>query len=72
VVSSQVRREQQAALACERCLLKRHVCELVEIPRSSGLRYRSVRAERDRPGLEAMRRVVVHCPATAIGEFECS
>ena len=61
MVSSQVRRE-QVALACERGLSKRRACELLEIARS-GLTYRSVRAERDRPAIEAMKRL--SAPATA-------
>jgi putative transposase len=60
VVSSQVRRE-QVALACERGLSKRRACELLEIARS-GLTYRSVRAERDRPAIEAMKRLSAQYP----------
>jgi len=59
-VSSQVRRE-QVALACERGLSKRRACELLEIARS-GLTYRSVRAERDRPAIEAMKRLSAQYP----------
>ena len=55
MVSSQARRE-QVALACERGLSKRRACELLEIARS-GLAYRSVRAERDAPTIEAMKRL---------------
>jgi len=54
-VSSQARRE-QVALACERGHSKRRACELLDIARS-GLGYRSVRAERDAPTLEAMQRL---------------
>ena len=57
MVSSQARRE-QVALACERGLSKRRACELIEIARS-GLGYVSVRAQRDRPALEAMKRLAV-------------
>ena len=59
-MSSQVRRE-QVALACERGLSKRRACELLEIARS-GLTYRSVRAERDRPAIEAMKRLSAQYP----------
>ncbi len=55
MVSSQARRE-QVALACERGHSKRRACELLDIARS-GLGYRSVRAERDAPTLEAMQRL---------------
>jgi putative transposase len=60
VVSSQARRE-QVALACERGLSKRRACELIEIARS-GLGYVSVRAERDTPSLEAMKRLSAQYP----------
>ena len=60
MVSSQARRE-QVALACERGLSKRRACELLEVARS-GLDYRSVRAERDRPTLEAMKRLAAQYP----------
>jgi putative transposase len=60
VVSSQARRE-QVALACERGHSKRRACELIDIARS-GLAYRSVRAERDAPTLEAMRRLAAQYP----------
>jgi putative transposase len=60
VVSSQARRE-QVALACERGLSKRRACELIEIARS-GLEYVSVRAEHDRPTLEAMKRLAAQYP----------
>jgi putative transposase len=59
-VSSQARRE-QVALACERGLSKRRACELIEIARS-GLGYVSVRAERDAPTLEAMKRLAAQYP----------
>jgi len=59
-VSSQVRRE-QVALARERGHSERRACELMGIARS-GLGYRSVRAERDRPTLEAMRRLAGQYP----------
>jgi putative transposase len=60
VVSSQARRE-QVALACERGLSKRRACELIEIARS-GLGYESVRARRDAPALEAMKRLAAQYP----------
>lgn len=60
MVSSQARRE-QVALACERGLSKRRACELIEIARS-GLGYVSVRAERDTPSLEAMKRLSAQYP----------
>jgi putative transposase len=60
VVSSQARRE-QVALACERGHSKRRACELLAVGRS-GLGYRSVRAERDRPTLEAMQRLAGQYP----------
>ena len=60
MVSSQARRE-QVALACERGLSKRRACELIEIARS-GLGYVSVRAARDAPSLEAMRRLSAQYP----------
>jgi putative transposase len=59
-VSSQARRE-QVALACERGHSKRRACELLDIARS-GLGYRSVRAERDAPTLEAMQRLAGQYP----------
>jgi len=60
VVSSQARRE-QVALACERGHSKRRACELMEVARS-GLAYRSVRVERDRPVVEAMKRLAGQYP----------
>jgi putative transposase len=60
VVSSQGRRE-QVAFACERGLSKRRACELLEVARSA-LTYRSVRAERDTPSLEAMKRLAAQYP----------
>jgi len=60
VVSSRARRE-QVAFACERGLSKRRACELLEVARSA-LTYRSVRAERDAPSLEAMRRLAAQYP----------
>ena len=59
-MSSQARRE-QVALACERGHSKRRACELMAIARS-GLGYRSVRAERDQPTLEAMKRLAAQYP----------
>ena len=59
-MSSQVRRE-QVALACERGLSKRRACELIEIARS-GLKYCSVRAERDQPTIDAMKRLSAQYP----------
>ena len=59
-MSSQARRE-QVALACERGHSRRRACELIGIARS-GLRYRSVRAERDAPTLEAMKRLAAQYP----------
>ena len=59
-MSSQARRE-QVALACERGLSKRRACELIEIARS-GLDYVSVRAQRDAPTLEAMKRLAAQYP----------
>jgi putative transposase len=60
VVSSQVRRE-QVALARERGLSQRRACELFEVARSA-LSYRSVRAERDAPALQAMKRLAEQYP----------
>ena len=60
MVSSQARRE-QVALACERGLSKRRACELIEIARS-GLDNVSVRAQRDAPTLEAMKRLAAQYP----------
>lgn len=60
MVSSQARRE-QVALACERGHSERRACELMGIARS-GLGYRSVRAERDAPTLEAMRQLAARYP----------
>jgi putative transposase len=60
VVSSQARRE-QVAIACERGLSQRRACELLEMARSA-LSYRPVRAERDAPALEAMRRLAAQYP----------
>jgi hypothetical protein len=57
MVSSQARRD-QVALAMERGHSQRQACELIEMPRSM-LRYRSVRAERDAPALDAGKRVPV-------------
>ena len=59
-MSSQARRE-QVALACERGHSKRRACELIEVARA-GLAYRSVRAERDAPTLEAMKRLAAQYP----------
>lgn len=60
MVSSQARRE-QVALACERGHSKRRACELIEIARS-GLGYCSVRAERDAPTVQAMKRLAAQYP----------
>jgi putative transposase len=60
VVSSQARRE-QVAFACERGLSKRRACELLGVARSA-LPYRRVRAERDAPVLEAMKRLAAQYP----------
>ena len=59
-MNSQARRE-QIALACERGHSKRRACELLDIARS-GLGYRSVRAARDAPTLEAMQRLAGQYP----------
>ena len=60
MVSSQARRD-QVALAMEYGHSQRQACELIELPRSM-LRYRSVRAERDAPALDAMRRIAATYP----------
>jgi putative transposase len=60
VVSSQARRE-QVAFACERGLSQRRACELFEVARSA-LSYCSVRAERDAPTLDAMKRLAAQYP----------
>ena len=60
MVSSQARRD-QVALAMERGHTQRQACELIELPRSI-LKYRSVRAERDAPALDAMRRIAATYP----------
>ena len=60
MVSSQARRD-QVALAMERGHSQRQACELMELPRSI-LNYRSVRAERDAPALDAMRRIAATYP----------
>ena len=60
MVSSQARRD-QVALAMERGHSQRQACELIEMPRSM-LRYRAVRAERDAPALDAMRRIAATYP----------
>lgn len=60
MVSSQARRE-QVAFACARGVSQRHACELMGIARS-GLAYCSVRAERDRPVIEAMKRLAGQYP----------
>ena len=59
-MSSQARRE-QVALAFERGLSKRRACELIEIARS-GLGYVSIRAQRDAPTLDAMKRLAAQYP----------
>jgi len=60
MVNSQARRD-QVALAMERGHSQRQACELMELPRSI-LNYRSVRAERDAPALDAMRRIAARSP----------
>jgi putative transposase len=60
MVNSQARRD-QVALAMERGHTQRQACELIELPRSL-LKYRSVRAERDAPALDAMRRIAATYP----------
>lgn len=60
MVSSQARRE-AAALAIERGHSERQACELLDICRSA-LRYRPVRAERDAPVIDAMRRLAQQYP----------
>ena len=60
MVSSQARRE-QVAFACERGLSQRRACELLKVARSA-LSYRSVRAERDAPALDAMKRLAEQYP----------
>jgi len=60
MVSSQARGD-QVVLAMERGHSQRQACELMELPRSM-LRYRSVRAERDVPALDAMRRIAATYP----------
>ena len=60
MVSSQARRD-QVALAMERGHSQRQACELIELPRSI-LNYRSRRAERDAPALDAMRRIAATYP----------
>ena len=60
MVSSQARRD-QVALAMERGHSQRQACELIEMPRSM-LHYRAVRAERDAPALDAMRRISARYP----------
>ena len=54
-------RREQVAFACERGLSQRRACELFEVARSA-LSYRSVRAERDTPALEAMKRLAEQYP----------
>jgi putative transposase len=60
MVSSQARRD-QAALAMERGHSQRQACESMALPRSI-LNYRSVRAQRDAPALDAMRRIAATYP----------
>ena len=60
MVNSQAQRD-QVALAMERGHSQRQACELMELPRSI-LNYRSVRAERDAPALDAMRRIAATYP----------
>lgn len=59
-MSSQARRE-QVAFACERGHSQRRACELIEVARSA-LRYQSIRAERDRPVIAAMKRLAAQYP----------
>ena len=54
-------RREQVTLACTRGVSKRRACELLEIARS-GLTYQSVRAERDAPAIEAMKRLAAQYP----------
>ena len=54
-------RREQVALACERGMSKRRACELLELARSA-LDYCSVREERDRPVIEAMKRLSAQYP----------
>ena len=65
MVSSQARRD-QVALAMVRGHSQRQACELIELPRSM-LQYRTVRAERDAPALDAMRRIAATYPRYGIG-----
>ncbi len=60
MVSSQARRD-QVALAMERGHSQRQACELMELPRSI-LKYQAVRAARDAPALDAMRRIAATYP----------
>lgn len=60
MVNSRARRD-QVALAMERGHSQRQACELIELPRSM-LKYYSVRAERDAPALDAMRRIAATYP----------
>ena len=60
MVSSQARRD-QVALAMERGHSQRQACELMELSRSI-LNYRALRAERDVPVLDAMRRIAATYP----------
>lgn len=60
MVSSQARRE-QVAFAIGRGHSQRRACELLEVPRSL-LTYRPVRAERDAPVIEAMKRLAHQYP----------
>jgi putative transposase len=69
-VSSQTRRE-QVAFACERGLSQRRACELFETARSA-LSYPSVRAERDAPALEAMKRLAEQYPRYGYRRFASS
>jgi putative transposase len=60
MVNSQAQRD-QVALAMERGHSQRQACELIELPRSI-LKYCSLRAERDAPALDAMRRIAATYP----------
>jgi putative transposase len=54
-------RREQVAFARERGLSQRRACELLEVSRST-LSYKLVRAERDAPAIEAMKRLAAQYP----------
>lgn len=54
-------RREQVAFARERGLSQRGACELLEVSRST-LAYKPVRAERDAPAIEAMKRLAAQYP----------